>query len=171
MDSACNKNTFSLCNFILIWVKICNKQCVNIILCNTLTQERNPHSITMTNLNLINQHFHIRISIRIEMADEHIIKVIVKLKVKTESKISLSIFVLIGILVVTYWAASAIPTWLSWQGSFRGIKERFHALVVQRIWFLKIKNVEPIYLIFTCVLDFKEIPLGIVASLVVRFEN
>lgn len=53
MNSTCDKNAFSICQFVLSWLKICYKNQINVIFRKRFTKKRNSNSIRMQSLYLI----------------------------------------------------------------------------------------------------------------------
>ena len=75
------------------------------------------------------------------------------------------------ILVVRYVIASSIPTQVALFGFHGGIYKRHHSIVVLRIGFYEVYDVENVFTVLPCVANFEIKPLCVILGVVIRLKH
>ena len=75
-----------------------------------------------------------------------------------------------GTLIVSDVGAVALPAYTTFFRLFDAVNEWLHALIVVRVWFHEVDDVEAVLPVFSSVLNAEEIPLRVAVCTVVVFE-
>ena len=78
---------------------------------------------------------------------------------------------LTGTLVIGNIKAISLPADSIFFSFLDRVDQRLHALVIVRVGFHQIDNVESVNLIFACVLDSEEVPLGKAIGAIIVFKK
>lgn len=103
-----------------------------------------------------------------------LIKVISKSKVKRQAIVvarTFFVLLLLVVLVIAHIISVSMPSVPNFFGLFSRVHERQHSIVVKRVWFLKILDMESIGPILSSILNSEIKPLSIGVCIIVRFEK
>lgn len=94
-----------------------------------------------------------------------------ELALPSECVVIALVFTFHGVLIVADVVAASDPASASFLSLGVGVHQRSHAVVVKRIWFDEIDDVESVVFAGFGVRYSKVIPLGVTSSIVIRFKN